>query len=587
MEKRIDFRTEVLIIGGATAGCFAAIYAKRAGADVLVVDKATSGKSGSSIMACGFWSVYNADWGHNFDETMTYNNRNSSYLNNRNWSETLLRESWGSFEDLVDFGVEFPCKMEEMKDYFTGQLQESTKAAGSGEIHTQFEYVGTKGFGECPTGFRKISPQLRKYAERIGVKFLDRTMVTDIIISDAQCTGAIGFLLDSGETCVMHSKATLLAAGKNTFKGPGMGVCMQTGDSNAMAYRAGTTLTGGEFPDMHSTLALHPYWKSNGGQYATYQLYTRNGGKGTVPWRGFDLGMVSAIHAGQGPILWDLDQATPADIALWKHNEKRRNAFHECGRAGIDIDEGGKYVVAGGAVAGAGAEQSFGIWTTNLSGASTTKGLWSAGDACCTWAWGAIVDGPPPGLMPAGVTGKLAGKEMGEYVKDFDMPKMDEAKVEQLKKTLLMPLERDGGYTADYALQELQHLVMPYYIIHIKNEARMNAALQLLEFQRDHMVPKLYARNPHELRMVHEVKNMICNAELILTASRERRESRGWHYREDYPERNDSEQLSWITMQKDHGKVKVERIPVPQEWCPKADLCDDEQYDKLWFAWDN
>lgn len=587
MRTRESFISDVLVIGGATAGCFAAIHARMAGASVLVADKASSGYSGSSIMACGFWSCYNPEWGHDLEETMAYNNRNSCYLNNRDWSELLLRESWETVEDLLRFGVELPCGKAEMKDYFIGQLRDSVEAAGGGPIHAEFEHVGTKGFGQCPTGFRKINPQLRKYAESIGVRFVDRVMITDLVISDGACTGATGFYIDRQESCVFRAKATLISAGKNTFKGPGMGVCMQTGDATAMASRAGAVMTGGEFPDMHTTLALHPYWKSNGGEYATYQLYTRSEGDGVIPWRGFDLGMVSAFHDGQGPVYWDLSQATTGDKAIWDQNQKRRNAPHECGRAGLDMHKGGRYNVAGGACAGAPAEQSYGVWLTDFGCKSSVPGLWAAGDAACTWAWGAILDGPPPGLMPAGVTGKLAGIDMGEYVKDIPLPEHDGAVLESLECRMFEPLERTGGFTTDYVTGELQHLMMPYYILHIKSAERLEAALKLLEFQQSHFAPRVYAKDMHDLRLAHEYKNMLCNAKLMLTSSLERRESRGWHYREDFPGQSD-EELSWITMRagKDGG-TSVERVPVPDKWLPDISRSEDELYAKMWLAWEH
>ena len=584
--KRITETADVLIIGGATAGCFAAIYARRAGADVLVVDKATSGKAGSSIMACGFWTYVNEDRGQNMKELLDYTDRNGSYLNNRDWSKKLLEESWGTVEDLYEFGVDLPCGINEMDDYFIGQLKESVEAAGGGPIHADFNHVGTKGYGQCPTGFRKINPQLRNYAQSIGVRFLDRIMVTDLLLKDGACVGAIGFDLDEANTYVFQAKATLVSAGKNTFKGPGMGVCGQTGDAQAMGYRAGAVLTGGEFPDMHTTLARYPYWKSNGGEYATYQCYTRSGGDGVVPWRGFDLGMVSAFHDGQGPVYWDLTQATTGDKALWDQNQTRRNAPHECGRAGVDIHHGEKLNVAGGAVAGGNAEQSCGYWLTDLNCATTIPGLWAAGDAGCTWAWGAILNGPPPGLMPAGVTGKLAGKAMGEQVKGMALKTADEAEIDRLEQVMRAPLERKGGFTPDYATQELQHLAIPYYMINIKDGERLQAGLQMLKFHREHITPRLYARDAHELRLAHEYKNMVFNAQMIFTSSLERKETRGWHYREDFPEK-DREQLSWITMHDENGTMKVERVPVPEQWLPDPDKSEDELYDKMWFAWDH
>lgn len=585
--ERTTEKCDVLIIGGATAGCFAAIYAKRAGADVLVIDKNTAGRSGSSIMVCGFWNYVNPEWGDDLEGLLEYTNKNSSYLNNRDWSRTLLEDSWGTVEDLYDFGVELPCKKEDIPGYFLGQLEESIKISGGGPAHTNFDHVGTKGYGQCPTGFRKITPQLRKYAQSIGVRFIDRVMVTDLVMKDGSCVGAVGFDIEDAKPYLFNSKLTLLAAGKNTFKGPGMGVNMQTGDAQAMAFRAGAVMTGGEFPDMHTTLALHPYWKSNGGEYATYQCYTRSEGDKIVPWRGFDLGMVSAFHDGQGPVYWDLSQATTADKALWDENEKRRNAPQETGRAGVDIHNGKPYTVAGGAVAGGQAEQSCGCWLTDLNCATTIPGLYAAGDAGCTWAWGAILNGPPPGLMPAGVTGKRAGIAMGDICRGMSLEEPDEAEVSKLFERMYEPLNRKGGFTPDYATPELQHICMPYYVIHIKQEERLKAVLELLKFHAGHISPMIYARDAHELRMAHEYRNMVLNAQMIFTAALERRESRGWHFREDYPARNDDEQLSWIRYWNEDGEIKVDRVPVPEEWKPDRTKSEDELYDRLWFAWDH
>ena len=86
--------------------------------------------------------------------------------------------------------------------------------------------------------------------------------------------------------------------------------------------------------------------------------------------------------------------------------------------------------------------------------------------------------------------------------------------------------------------QVLQNTMIPYFITYIKKEDRMKAALTIVEFLRDHMVPKLFARDPHELRLAHETKNMVHTAEAKLRASLFRTESRGTHYREDYPRRD-------------------------------------------------
>jgi succinate dehydrogenase/fumarate reductase flavoprotein subunit len=62
--------TDVLVIGGGVAGCFAAIKAREQGLEVAIVDKAYSGKSGSSIAAGGCFMVLNPEWGHDFDASI-------------------------------------------------------------------------------------------------------------------------------------------------------------------------------------------------------------------------------------------------------------------------------------------------------------------------------------------------------------------------------------------------------------------------------------------------------------------------------------------------------------------------------------
>ena len=71
----------------------------------------------------------------------------------------------------------------------------------------------------------------------------------------------------------------------------------------------------------------------------------------------------------------------------------------------------------------------------------------------------------------------------------------------------------------------------------MKRGDRLQTALDTVEYLRDHMVPKLYARDDHELRLAHETRNMVTNAEMKLRASLFRTESRGTHYREDHPGR--------------------------------------------------
>ena len=83
------------------------------------------------------------------------------------------------------------------------------------------------------------------------------------------------------------------------------------------------------------------------------------------------------------------------------------------------------------------------------------------------------------------------------------------------------------------------------------------------------MVPLLIAQDTHALRLAHETRNMILNAEMKLRASLFRTESRGTHYREDYPARNDCQWLAWVKLkQGTDGSMTLSKQLVPDAWKP-------------------
>ena len=153
-----------------------------------------------------------------------------------------------------------------------------------------------------------------------------------------------------------------------------------------------------------------------------------------------------------------------------------------------------------------------------------------------------------------------------------------EEELANLKKRVQAPLERQGGFGPRWVTQVLQNITRPYYILYVKHETRLQAALTLVEFLRDHLVPKLYAKDPHELRLVHETKNMVLNAEMKLRASLFRTESRGRHYREDYPRRDDPDWLAWIKLWEENGTMTLSKEPIPQKWWPDLSTPYEERY---------
>jgi len=158
------------------------------------------------------------------------------------------------------------------------------------------------------------------------------------------------------------------------------------------------------------------------------------------------------------------------------------------------------------------------------------------------------------------------------------MQKFDQEDFLRLKKNIYAPLQRKGGFSPRWVTQVLRNTLIPYYILYIKHEARMKAALTLVEFMRDHLVPKLTARDAHELRLAIETKNMVFNAELQLRASIFRKESRGTHFREDYPRREDPKWLAWVILKNKDGEIISRKRSIPKKWWPDLTIPYNKRY---------
>jgi succinate dehydrogenase/fumarate reductase flavoprotein subunit len=76
-------------------------------------------------------------------------------------------------------------------------------------------------------------------------------------------------------------------------------------------------------------------------------------------------------------------------------------------------------------------------------------------------------------------------------------------------------------------------------------------------------VPALAAKDPHYLAACHVAESMVLGAEMFYRASLVREESRGWHLREDFPERDDANFLKWIELKDADGEMAVSLEDVP------------------------
>lgn len=176
------------------------------------------------------------------------------------------------------------------------------------------------------------------------------------------------------------------------------------------------------------------------------------------------------------------------------------------------------------------------------------------------------------------VQGARAGLSAAAYALRAGKPAVADEHIVRLNNSVFAPRERKKGFTPAWVTQLLQSAMMPYYVLLVKEKRRLEAARTNIEFMRDHLVPLLTAKDSHELRLAHETSNMVLNAEMKLRASLARAESRGTHFREDYPARDDAEWLAWIKLKDDGGKMKLVKEPIPKEWRPDPSVPYEERY---------
>jgi succinate dehydrogenase/fumarate reductase flavoprotein subunit len=553
-------KTDVLVIGGGLAGFFAALKAREQGVEVILVDKSYVGKSGSTPWA-DTYAAFKPEWGHKLAAWMDHIIIGGEYVNNREWAEIIFKESYARYQDLVSWGVEF-----EKED---GRLQ---------------RYDGTRLLltpTACEvliTSRRKKALVLRNQAMKRGVKIMDRIMVTDILNQDGRIVGAIGFSIDSGDLYTFESKATIISAGAAGFRPHGWPISNLTGDGMAIAYRVGAELIGNEFVDTHTMRTDYPASRSMG-RPAIYSA--RQPKKETMRFmnaegdvlttyppgraRSYTLNIEFEAHAGRAPLYVGLDVPT----AVQAEAEGRISPEQAAER---------RIQVVGCVAGGLAIHTTEGIYPINTKCATSLPGLYAAGDSLGTMQVGSVYSAIGVALAGASVTGTRAGLSAAEYALQTKKLIIIGEELDRLKKTVYAPLERKGGFSPRWVTQILQNITRPYFIFYIKHEKRLQAALTLVEFLRDHLTPKLTAEDPHELRLAHETKNMVLNAEMKLRSSLFRTESRGCHYREDYPRRDDPTWLAWVKLKKENGKMKLWKEPIPEEWWPDLSKPYEERY---------
>jgi succinate dehydrogenase/fumarate reductase flavoprotein subunit len=242
------------------------------------------------------------------------------------------------------------------------------------------------------------------------------------------------------------------------------------------------------------------------------------------------------------------------------------------------LAKSGRIRMVMGRALGQSAHVADGVWPINKDCESEVPGLYAAGDSLGARACGAEYPGQGFATAYCAVTGARAGTAGAKRAAQVPETPIQEAEIQRAMDYVFAPWEKNGGLSAQWVTQVMQSIIFPYYVIFVKSEERLQIALQQILYVRKELIPKLYANDFHELRLVHETINMALNMEMKLRASLERKESRGAHFREDYPTRIDPYGLMWIKLKDEDGVMTLTHEKIPEKWWPDFNIPYAERY---------
>ncbi|MFH0915749.1 MAG: FAD-binding protein [bacterium] len=558
-EERLG-SADVLILGGGLSGLTAAITAKETdpSVDVLVVDKsaASTGWAGMGSRTAGLLSFVTRE--DDPEDFIKYSLENIGfYLNDQN----LLREYAYATrmipERLTGWGVEIPRDEE-------GRI-----------AYAKWPF---------PFGTASIDPDmchaLAKKAKQLGVRFLDGVAVVELLTDGEHIAGAVGFDLRDGSYQVFEADAVVVAMGSQNFDIVEM--WCGTGNGIWAAYLAGAEMRNAEYGNMCDFARVDPrgwlYYGVHGGAHTAHDhLQNAQGQDISEKYRpGLHTSMdpIAALAwyketmAGNGPISVDL--STFSGEQFFKFHPTSIRQF-DSALEKSSYPESKKFEVVPGFIG----EMSCIKVDSQME--TTVSGLFAIGNSAGSGsARGGAAPTPPSkmhgmGIMNAVFMGTKGGPAATVHAKAVRRSgcgrRVDRARVKAMKEQILAPLYRTRGISPREFIPRIQDAMAPVDYSVVKTESRMKEALtKVLDAQKD--LPKLKAKDLHELARCVDAESMALEAEIFYRASLARTESRGFHLREDFPERDDANWLKWIIVRKSDDGMVLRTDPIPIESYP-------------------
>jgi len=540
-------QADVLIIGGGSAGAMAAIRAKAANPSqkVVVFEKGHILYSGCIARGMDALNIVAVPGQTTPDLYVESNGMACEGIMDEPVNHRMAERSWEMMKRLESWGVFFP----QDKDGNYELLQ----------VHPKGKFCLSMKEPELKT-------ILAKRLLNLGCQVFSRVMALELIVENGRVAGAIGINVRTGELVVCHAGAVILSSGGTARFGlPNNGYLYgvydfpgNTGDGYAMAFRAGAELTGFEYtlnyyiikdinaPLLYITLtrgahlltAMDGHLEDNHPSIKSMILEHR---KDMSPLR------IRMKHLPE-------DKIREIEDILFSTERPVQQRFFE-GR-GVNFRTGDielwptEYYLCGG-------HGMTGIFV-NEKAETTLPGLYAAGDVSL------VARGH---LSGAFVYGEIAAEEATEYSRKNPASKsFDPGRVEGWRADLTRRL---GQTTGEVSIEEFEYKtrrLISDYCTPPKNSYKLNMALWWMDRLQKDIREKVRVRSIHDVFKVLEVENIMLCAKLSATASEERKESRWgfWHYRPDYPKKDDAQWLKHIMLKKgaDPEEIRVSHRPI-------------------------
>lgn len=543
--KTEKISTDVLIIGGGTAGCYAALtISENSDKKVLICEKAHIKRSGCLAAGVNALNAYIVE-GRKPQDYVDYAKKDA---------DGIVRE------DLL-------LTMSEKLNEVTDRLEKLGLVILKDE---NGKYV-TRGNRNLKINGENIKPILADAVEKAkNVTVLNHVNIFDYSVKDNKINGAFGFGIESGIFYTIEAKAVIIATGgaAGLYKPNNPGFSrhkmwyppFNTGAGYAMGIRAGAEMTTFEMRFIAlrckdtiaptGTLAQGVGAKqinSLGEVYETkYGLTTSERVYGTV----------NENQEGRGPCYLRTERITaeqdesllkaylnmaPSQTIKWI--ESGRNPS----RQNIEIEGTEPYIVGG--------HTASGYWV-DTDRATTIEGLFAGGDVAggCPqkYVTGALAEGEIAGLSAVKY---IDSKESFEKISDEDTNY-------HLRETEKYLTDRHSLYTTEQ-LEEAMQTVMDSYAGGIKTNYRFNEKqLDIADCkirQLETLTDDLYAEDFQELMYICELKERLTVCKSVIAHLRARKETR-WHsFAEnlDYPEKDDRNFNKYVNSRLENGEIKI------------------------------